>query len=90
MATTKLFPITVTESKAISYIADYEKTNNGRLISIHYCSGSPTQASKDCQAVRTSGMGKSKIFSQHFIQSFATGKINLEKDIHRILFLLFS
>lgn len=81
MATTKLFPITATESRAISYIADPEKTNNGRLIFTHCCSENPAQASKDFEAVRTNGTGKSKILSQHFIQSFAPGEITPERAL---------
>ena len=81
MATTKLFPITVTERKAISYIADGSKTDNGRLISTFCCSSDPAQASRDFASVRACGTGKSKILSQHFIQSFKPGEITPERAL---------
>lgn len=81
MATTKLFPITATERKAISYIADGSKTDNGRLISTFCCSSDPAQASKDFTSVRACGTGKNKILSQHFIQSFKPGEITPERAL---------
>ena len=81
MTTTKLFPITATERKAISYIADGSKTDNGRLISTFCCSSDPAQASKDFTSVRACGTGKNKILSQHFIQSFKPGEITPERAL---------
>lgn len=81
MATTKLFPITATERKAISYIADGSKTDNGRLISTFCCSSDPAQASRDFASVRACGTGKNKILSQHFIQSFKPGEITPERAL---------
>ena len=81
MATTKLFPITATERKAISYIADGSKTDNGRLISTFCCSSDPAQASKDFASVRACGTGKNKILSQHFVLSFKPGEITTERAL---------
>ena len=81
MATTKLFPITATERKAISYIADGSKTDNGRLISTFCCSSDPAQASRDFASVRACGTDKNKILSQHFIQSFKPGEITPERAL---------
>lgn len=81
MATTKLFPITATERKAISYIADGSKTDNGRLISTFCCSSDPAQASRDFASVRACGTGKNKILSQHYIQSFKPGEITPERAL---------
>lgn len=81
MATTKLFPITATERKAISYIADGSKTDNGRLISTFCCSSDPAQASRDFASVRACGTGKNKILSQHFVQSFKPGEITPERAL---------
>ena len=81
MATTKLFPITATERKAISYIADGSKTDNGRLISTFCCSSDPAPASRDFASVRACGTGKNKILSQHFIQSFKPGEITPERAL---------
>lgn len=77
----KLFPITATERKAISYIADGSKTDNGRLISTFCCSSDPSQASRDFASVRACGTGKNKILSQHFIQSFKPGEITPQRAL---------
>lgn len=79
MATTKLFAIKTTEVKALAYIANPAKTDNGRLIFTFGCSSDPVQASKDFDAVRASGTGKSTVLSQHFIQSFAPGEVTPER-----------
>ena len=78
MATTKIFPITSTEVKAISYIADFSKTDNGKLIYAHGCSKMPIQASKDFKECRAYGTGLNTVLSQHIIQSFAPGEITPE------------
>ena len=81
MATTKIFPIRVTEVAAITYIADDEKTENGRLIYTFGCDKNPVQASKDFAQVRTIGTGLSSVLSQHFIQSFSPGEITPEQAL---------
>lgn len=81
MATTKLFSISVTESKALAYIASPAKTENRRLIYAYGCSPDPYQASRDFEAVRALGTKKSSVLSQHFIQSFAPGEITPEKAL---------
>ncbi|MDE7137925.1 MAG: relaxase/mobilization nuclease domain-containing protein, partial [Ruminococcus sp.] len=81
MATTKIFPIRVTEVAAITYIADDEKTDNGRLIYTFGCDKNPVQASKDFAQVRTIGTGLSSVLSQHFIQSFSPGEITPEQAL---------
>lgn len=82
MATTKIFPITTTESKALAYIASPSKTDNRRLIATHYCSGDPYQASREFEDIRTErGTGRNKVLSQHLIQSFAPGEITPEQAL---------
>ncbi len=81
MATTKIFPIRVTEVEAITYIADDKKTDNGRLIYTFGCDKNPVQASKDFAQVRTMGTGLSSILSQHFIQSFSPGEVTPEQAL---------
>ena len=81
MATTKIFPIRVTEVSAITYIADGEKTDNGRLIYTFGCDKNPVQASKDFAQIRSMGTGKNEILSQHFIQSFSPGEITPEQAL---------
>ena len=81
MATTKIFPITATEAKALAYIANPDKTNNGRLILTSGCSEDPYQASRDFEEIRKLGTGLSTVLSQHFIQSFAPGEITPEQAL---------
>lgn len=79
MATTKLFAIKTTEVKALAYIANPEKTDDGRLIFTYGCSSDPAQASRDFSAVRAGGTGLNTVLSQHFIQSFKPGEITPEE-----------
>lgn len=81
MATTKIFPIRVTEVSAIAYIADEAKTDNGRLICTFCCDKNPVQASKDFARIRRMGTGKNEILSQHFIQSFSPGEVTPEQAL---------
>ena len=81
MATTKLFAIKTTEVKALAYIANPEKTDNGRLIFTYGCSSDPAQASKDFEAVRAGGTGLNTVLSQHYIQSFKPGEITPERAL---------
>ena len=81
MATTKLFPIKATEAKALAYIANPEKTDNGRLIFTYGCSQNPLQASRDFAEIRKSGTGLNTVLSQHFIQSFAPNEITPERAL---------
>lgn len=81
MATTKIFPITATEAKALAYIANPEKTDNGRLIFTSGCSDDPYQASRDFEEVRKGGTGLNTVLSQHFVQSFAPGEITPERAL---------
>lgn len=81
MAATKIFPITATEVKALTYIANPEKTDNGRLIITSGCSTDPNQASRDFDEIRARGTGLHTVLSQHFIQSFSPGEITPEKAL---------
>lgn len=81
MAATKIFPIKATEVKALAYIANTEKTDNGRLIITSGCSTDPNQASRDFDEIRARGTGLHTVLSQHFIQSFSPGEITPEKAL---------
>ncbi len=81
MAATKIFPITATEVKALAYIANPKKTDNGRLIITSGCSTDPYQASKDFDEIRARGTGLNTVLSQHFIQSFSPGEITPEQAL---------
>lgn len=81
MAATKIFPITATEVKALTYIANPKKTDNGRLIITSGCSTDPNQASRDFDEIRARGTGLHTVLSQHFIQSFSPGEITPEQAL---------
>ncbi len=78
MATTKIISIRVTETNALTYIANPDKTDNGRLIHTFGCNKNPVQASRDFEQVRAMGTGRNQILSHHFIQSFAPNEITPE------------
>ena len=81
MATTKIVSIRATEAKAIAYIANPEKTNNGKLIYTNGCSNNPYEASRDFEQIRKLGTGRNQILSHHFIQSFSPGEITPENAL---------
>ena len=81
MAATKLFSITSTEAKAIAYIVNPDKTDNGRLVYTFGCTANPTEASRMFQNIRDSGTGKTTILSHHMIQSFAPDEITPEQAL---------
>ena len=75
MAATKLFSITSTEVKAIAYIVNPDKTDNGRLVYSFGCTANASEASRMFQNVRDNGTGKTRILSHHMIQSFTPNEI---------------
>ena len=81
MAATKIFPVKATEVKALVYIADPEKTENGKYILTSCCSRDPYQASRDFEEIRAMGTGMNTVLSQHFIQSFAPGEVTPEQAL---------
>ena len=81
MATTKIIPIRSTEADAIAYIANPEKTDNGRLICTFGCSENPVRASADFERIRAKGTGRNKILLHHFMQNFSPGQITPEKTL---------
>lgn len=81
MAATKIISIRSTEADAIAYIANPEKTDNGRLICTFGCSENPVRASTDFEKIRAKGTGRNKILSHHFIQSFSPGEITPENAL---------
>lgn len=82
MATTKIFPITATESKALAYIASPAKTENRRLVTSFCGDNDPYVCAEKFQDVRAiKGTGRNKVLCQHLIQSFAPGEITPEKAL---------
>lgn len=64
MAATKIFPIHTTLGESLDYIANPEKTDNGRLVYGYMCSDDPKKAVKDFEAVRALGTGRSTVLAQ--------------------------
>ena len=83
MATTKIFSITADDLAALNYIANPEKTDNGRLIIIEGCSSDPLQASPNFAEIRKHGTGKSSVLAQHFIVSFKPGEITPKSQMRQ-------
>ena len=75
MATTKLHQIKNTENRALGYVMNDKKTENGNLVYSYSCSKDPLQAAKDFQAVRDRFQSHTKILSHHLIQSFKPGEV---------------
>ena len=81
MATTKIFSISADDLASLNYIANPNKTDNGRLIITQGCSSDPLQASYDFDEIRRHGTGKSSVLAQHFIVSFKPGEITPERAL---------
>ncbi|MBP1535779.1 MAG: relaxase/mobilization nuclease domain-containing protein [Ruminococcus sp.] len=81
MATTKIFSVSVDELASLKYIANPEKTDNGRLIFTQGCSADPEQAHRDYEEIRANGTGRSTVLAQHFIVSFKPGEITPERAL---------
>lgn len=81
MAATKIFPIHTTLGESLDYIANPEKTDNGRLVYGYMCSDDPKKAVKDFEEVRAMGTGRSTVLAQHFIISFKPGEILPERAL---------
>ncbi|MBR3046268.1 MAG: relaxase/mobilization nuclease domain-containing protein [Oscillospiraceae bacterium] len=78
MATTKIFPIHADVEGALAYIANPEKTDNGRLVYAFGCSEKPSRAAKDFAEIRSR---RSSVLAQHFIVSFKPGEITPERAL---------
>ena len=65
----------------MKYIANPEKTDNGRLIFTQGCSADPEQAHRDYEEIRANGTGRSTVLAQHFIVSFKPGEITPERAL---------
>ncbi len=81
MAITKYHSIRTTEVKALTYITNPEKTENGLYISTYACARSPNQSHKDFEKIRSLGTGKNQILSHHIIQSFDGQEISPERAL---------
>ena len=79
MATTSIHPINATVNKAIDYILDKSKTDNGILVSTLGCTADGTKAAKEFEEIRKKGSGRTTILAQHMIQSFLPGEVTPEQ-----------
>lgn len=80
MATTSLHSITSTQARAIAYIINPDKTENGLLVQSYMCSENPDEAEKDFIRIQKSiGTGRSKVLAQHLYQSFPHGEVTPEQ-----------
>ena len=70
MAVTKIHSITATETKALTYITNPEKTDNGRLVFSFGCDKHSSAAHDDFEQIRSLGTGRTSVLSRHLIFSF--------------------
>lgn len=61
---------------SLAYIANPEKTDNGRLVYAFGCSEKPSRAARDFSEIRSR---RSTVLAQHFIVSFKPGEITPER-----------
>ena len=89
MAYIKIFPIKVTDKKALDYIMNPDKTEEKLLISSFACS--PESADLEFAFTREEGkkniMDKGNNLAFHLIQSFKPGEIDAE-TAHKLLSLI--
>lgn len=81
MAATSIHSITSTEAKALTYIANPEKTDNGRLVLSFGCNNDPALAAQRFAMIRAWGTGRNEVLSQHVTQSFKPGEISPEEAL---------
>lgn len=81
MAATSIHSISATEAKALTYISNPDKTENGRLVYSFGCNNDPALAAQRFAMVRAWGTGRSKVLSQHVIQSFKPGEISPDEAL---------
>lgn len=80
MATTSIHSITTTPVRALAYISNIEKTEQGNLIDSYMCHTQADVAAKEFKDVQKNiGTGNSKVLAQHIIQSFKPGEITPEQ-----------
>ncbi len=81
MAITKLHPISSTLGKALDYISNTEKTDEGILVSGYACT--PETAYPEFEIARENAMKNNGYLAFHLIQSFAPGEVDFE-TAHKI------
>lgn len=80
MAATSIHSINTTLVRALAYISNEGKTEDGTLIRCFGCRRDPDLAAKDFESTsRAIGTGRGKIVAQHMIISFKPNEITPEK-----------
>lgn len=83
MAVTTIHSISVTLHKAIDYILNEKKTDNGMLVSTFACTANGKKAAEEFNDIRLQGTGRTTILGQHLVQSFEPGEVTPEQA-HKI------
>ena len=83
MATTKLHQIKNTESRAIAYVINGDKTEKGVFVHCYMCSKDPLRAAKEFQITREVFKSRTEVLDHHIIQAFKPGEVTPEQA-HRI------
>ena len=85
MAYIKIFPIKVTDKKALDYITNPDKTDEKLLVSSFGCSPETAdlEFSMTREMVKKNGMDKGNNLAFHLIQSFKPGEVDAE-TAHRL------
>lgn len=79
MAITNIHPIHVTLYKAINYILNKNKTDEGHLVSTCGCTPDGVKAEEEFDAIRRQGTGKTTVLAQHVFQSFEPNEVTPEQ-----------
>lgn len=80
MATTSVHSIYATLSKALEYITNPDKTQNGILVQNFACSNNPKVATQMFESVRNQiGTGRGKVLARHIHQNFAPNETTPEQ-----------
>ncbi len=79
MAVTNIHPIRTTLAKAIEYIINPEKTENGLLTGSYVCSLNPQKSAENFLDIRSFGSGKGDVLAQHIYQSFDGQEVTPEQ-----------
>ena len=85
MAYLKIFPIKVTDKKALDYITNPDKTEEKLLVSSFGCSPETAdlEFSMTREMTKKNGMDKGDNLAFHLIQSFKPGEVDAE-TAHRL------
>ena len=81
MAVTNVHPIYTTLSKAIEYIINPNKTEQGLYTNSYGCSTDYNKAAKEFMDIRSLGSGRGNILAQHIYQSFQGKEVTPEQAI---------